>query len=346
MYVTFEELLERMLAKVSSNVDKREGSIIYDTHSPVAVELQNLYIHADWVRKMSYVSTSEGEYLDDLVYDIRGLKRIPATKAVVKGQFNIDVPIGNRFSGGTLNYIVIEKVSDGVFLLECETEGTVGNNYIGTLIPIDYVDGLESAETIEISIPANDIETDDELKERFYESITGDASDGNVSQYKKWIVEHPDVGRGKVFPLWDGKNTVKVSILNVENEIASDTLVGEFQEYLDPNSQGLGNGVAPIGSVVTVTTATGKTIDITVDVYLEAGYEEPSGVSDAINALFKKLAYTSSVVSFYEIAGVISGCDSVSRITNLKVNSATEDIILADEEVPVVGTLNMQVVTV
>jgi uncharacterized phage protein gp47/JayE len=214
MDMTFEELLERMLAKVSSSVDKREGSIIHDTHSPVAVELQNLYIHADWVRKMSYVSTSEGAYLDSLVNDIRGLKRIQATKAVVTGQFNVDVPIGNRFSGGTLDYVVIEKVSDGVFLLECETEGTVGNNYIGTLIPIDYVDGLESAEIIEISIPANDIETDDELKERFYESITGDASDGNVAQYKKWISEYPDVGRGKVFPLWNGKYTVKISVLN------------------------------------------------------------------------------------------------------------------------------------
>lgn len=345
MDVTFEELLERMLAKVSSSVDKREGSIIYDATSPVAVELQNLYIHADWVKKMTSVSTSEGTYLDELVNDIRGMKRIQATKAVVTGQFNMDVPIGNRFSGDVLNYTVIEKVSDGVFLLECETEGVVGNNYIGTLIPIDYVDGLQTAEIIEISIPAVDTETDEELRARFYEAVSGGASDGNVAQYKKWIAENPDVSRGKVFPRWNGANTVKVSILNAENGVASDTLIDEFQEYLDPNSQGLGNGVAPIGAIVTVTTATEKVVDITVDVYLEDGYEEATGVSEAIDALFSKLAYTSSVVSFYEVAGVISGCDSVARITNLKVNSATEDIFLGDEEIPIAGTLNVQVVT-
>ena len=345
MDVTFEELLERMLDKVSASMDKREGSIIYDAISPVAVELQNLYIHADWVKRMTHVSTAEGTYLDELINDLRGMKRIQATKAVVTGTFNMDVPIGNRFNCDILNYTVIEKVSDGVFLMECETEGTVGNEYLGTLIPIDYVDGLQTAEITEITIPAIDTETDEEFKARFYESVAGGASDGNVAQYKKWIADYPDVGRGKVFSLWNGKNTVKVSILNTENEKASDTLVEEFQEYLDPNSEGLGNGVAPIGSVVTVTTAIEKVVDITVDVYLEDGYEEPIGVSDAINTLFRKLSYTSSVVSFYEVAGVISGCDSIARITNLKVNSATEDVILGDEEIPVTGTLNVQVVT-
>ena len=345
MNVTFEELLERMLATVSPTVDKREGSIIYDPTAAMAVELQNLYIHADWVKRMTHVSTAEDTYLDELVNDLRGMKRIQATKAVVKGQFNIDVPIGNRFSGDTLNYTVTEKVSDGLFLLECETEGVVGNNYIGALIPIEYVEGLQTAEIVEIEIPAINTETDEELKTRFYESVSGGAENGNVAQYKKWCADYPDIGGYKVFPLWNGKNTVKVSILNAENGVASKTLIDEFQEYLDPNSKGLGNGVAPIGAIVTVTTATEKTINITVDVYLEDGYEEPIGVSEAVDALFKKLAYTSSVVSFYEVAGVISGCDSVARIANLKVNSASEDIILGDEEIPVAGTLNVQVVT-
>lgn len=343
--VTFEELLERMLAKVSSNVDKREGSMIYDAQAPVAVELQNLYIHADWILKMTSVATAEGTYLDGLVNDIRGMTRIPATKAIVTGVFNVDVPIGSRFSGDVLNYVVIEKVSDGVFLLECETEGTTGNEYIGILIPIDYIDGLQTAEISEISIPAVDIETDDALRKRFYESASGQAQNCNVAQYLKWIAEHPSVGRGKVFPLWNGANTVKVSILNAENEIASSALVDEFQDFLDPGSTGLGNGATDIGAIVTVTTATAKTIDVTVDVYLEDGYDTYVGVSDAIDALFNKLAYTSSYVSFYELAGVISGCDSVARIANLKVNSAMEDILLGDEEIPKIGTLNVQVVT-
>jgi uncharacterized phage protein gp47/JayE len=342
---TYEQLLERMLNSVPSSFNKKEGSFIYDSQSPVAIELQNLYIHADYIRKMTFVGTAEGSYLDELVNDLRGMKRISATKAIVTGEFNIDVPIGNRFSGDSLNYVVTEKISDGKFLLECETEGTVGNQYIGMLIPIEYVQGLETATITEISIPAKDEETDEELRKRFFDSITGDATDGNVRQYEKWIAEHGKVGRGKVLPLWNGANTVKVSILNADNGVASETLVDEFQEYLDPESKGLGNGVAPIGSIVTVTTATERTINITVDVYLEDGYETTDDVKDNINNLFKNLAYTSTVVNFYEIAGVISSSASVARITNLKVNSGTEDIILGTEEIPVLGTLNIQVVT-
>lgn len=343
--ITYEELLERMLEGVPSSFNKREGSFIYDSQSPVAIELQNLYLHADYVRKMTFVGTAEGSYLDELVNDLRGLKRIEATKAIVTGEFNVDVPIGSRFSGSSLNYSVTEKVSDGVFLLECETEGTDGNVYIGTLIPIEYIEGLQTAEITEVSIPASDQETDEELRQRFFDSITGDARDGNTRQYEAWIAESPKVGRGKVIPLWNGANTVKVTILNADNGVASDTLVDEFQEYLDPNSEGLGNGVAPIGSMVTVTTATERVINITVDVYLESGYETYDDIEENINTLFENLAYTSTVVNFYEVASAISSSNSVSRITNLKVNSATEDIILGTEEIPVLGTLNVQVVT-
>ena len=343
--MTYEDILQAMLNEVSNAHDKREGSIIYDSLAPTSVQLAKFYTQLNGVRDMTFVNTSVGSYLDELVNDIRGMKRIQATKAVVTGTFNIDVPIGSRFNGDILNYVVTEKVSDGVFLMECETAGTEGNHYVGVLVPIDYIQGLATAEITEISIPAIDTETDEALRARFYDSFTAEAKDGNIAQYKKWIAEYPTVGKGKIFPLWNGKNTVKVSILNTENEVASQTLVNEFQEYLDPGSTGLGNGIAPIGAIVTVSTATETVINITVDVYLQAGYESATDVEDAVKNLFKEMAYSSSVVNFYEVAMVISSCDSVARISNLKVNSAMEDIILGDEEIPVLGSLNVQVVT-
>lgn len=341
--MTFEYLLERMLNKVPDNLDKREGSIIYNAIAPVAAEFANMYIKLDFTRSMTSVLTSTGTYLDEKVRE-NGLERIPATKAIVKGEFNVNVSIGDRFNGNSLNYAVTEKVSDKVFLLECETAGTVGNASNGTLSPINYVQGFESAEIVSIEIPAIDTETDEELRARYFDSITGSAEDGNVAQYKKWILEYADVGRGRVFPLWNGKNTVKVSILNAENKVASETLVKEFQKYMDPNSEGLGNGVAPIGSIVTVSTATERVINISVDIYLKDGYTTADGVEQAVRDLFTDLAYTSSAVNFYAVAFAISSCESVAKIANLKVNSAMEDILLGSEEIPVVGTFSVQVV--
>lgn len=37
--MTFDYIMEEMLAEVSSEFDKREGSIIYDALAPAAVEL-------------------------------------------------------------------------------------------------------------------------------------------------------------------------------------------------------------------------------------------------------------------------------------------------------------------
>jgi uncharacterized phage protein gp47/JayE len=342
--MTFEFIMQRMLSMVPDTMDKREGSIIYTAIAPAVVEYVNMYIQADFIRRMSSVLTATGEYLDDKVEE-KGVYRIQPTKAIVKGVFNIDVPVGSRFSGDELNYVVIEKVSDGAFLMECETAGTAGNDYLGELSSIEYIQGLESAEIVSIEIPAIDLEEDEDLRQRYFDTIKGDARDGNVAQYLKWILEYPDVGRGKVFPCWEGKNTVKLSVLNAENGVASETLVEEFQNYMDPNSEGLGNGVAPVGACVTVTTATKVHIDIDVEIYLNSGYTSAEGVKEAVEAMLNKLAYTSSVLNFYEVAFVISSCASVDRISTLTVNGGNTDILLRSEEIPVLGSFNVQVVS-
>lgn len=47
--VTYEEILDRMLAHVDDKFDKREGSVIFDTHSPTALELQLLYVELNTI---------------------------------------------------------------------------------------------------------------------------------------------------------------------------------------------------------------------------------------------------------------------------------------------------------
>ena len=44
---TYETILARMLARVSDKYDKREGSVIWDTHSPTAFEFQILYVYLE-----------------------------------------------------------------------------------------------------------------------------------------------------------------------------------------------------------------------------------------------------------------------------------------------------------
>ena len=61
--VTYEEILKRMLDRVSSRFDKREGSVIWDTHSPTAIELKILYIELDTIIREAYGDTASREFL-------------------------------------------------------------------------------------------------------------------------------------------------------------------------------------------------------------------------------------------------------------------------------------------
>ena len=61
--MTYEEILERMLDRVAADVDKREGSIIYDALAPCAAELAQLYIQLEQFLNECFADTAGREYL-------------------------------------------------------------------------------------------------------------------------------------------------------------------------------------------------------------------------------------------------------------------------------------------
>ena len=104
--VTYESILKRMLDRVSNKIDKREGSIIFDTHSPTAIELQILYMELDTILREGYGDTASREYLIRRCKE-RGITPYEATNAILKGEFTpttIDV-IGQRFNIGSMNFL-------------------------------------------------------------------------------------------------------------------------------------------------------------------------------------------------------------------------------------------------
>jgi uncharacterized phage protein gp47/JayE len=202
--VTYENLLERMLARVSDKFDKREGSVIFDTHSPTAIELQILYTELNTILTDAYGDTAAREFLI-LRCKERGITPYEATHAVLKGVFtpaNIDVT-GKRFNIGEMNYIVTAKIADGEYQVQCETVGIVGNQYFGTMIPIEYIEGLETAELTEILIPGEDEEDTEVLRKRYFDSFEEKAFGGNVRDYLEKTNAIPGVGSTKVTRIWN-----------------------------------------------------------------------------------------------------------------------------------------------
>lgn len=201
---TYEVIRDRMLARVPNKFDKREGSIIWDTHSPTAIELQILYIELDTILREAYGDTASREFLI-LRCRERGIYPYQATHAILKGVFtpaSINV-FGQRFNIGDINYIVMEKIADGEYQVKCESSGIVGNQFLGNMIPIEYVKGLQTAELTEILIPGEDEEETEDLRKRYFESFDEHSFGGNRTDYLKKTNAIPGVGRTKVTRVWN-----------------------------------------------------------------------------------------------------------------------------------------------
>ena len=344
--MTFETIMERLLERVPDTFDKREGSVIWDALSPAAYELSLAYADMEVKRRNTFAGTADREGLIECCKEI-GITPNPATYAVRQAIFtplDLEVAIGERFNFEDLNFMVSEKISAGVYALTCETLGTAGNYGTGTLIPVNYVKGLQTANlTDTVLIYGEEEEETEVLRQRYFDTLPTFTIDGNIAQYEKWCKNFPGIGKFKIFPTWNGKNTVKVSILSAENTLASKTLIDDFQEYLDPNSEGLGNGQAPIGAVVTVTTAAEKKINISAQLILKTGYTEPLGLEDELQAYFNSVSYSRNFISYIAVGAIFQNNDSIDSVVGLNINGGQVDIPLGEEEIAVKGALEWTV---
>lgn len=202
---TYEVILDRMLARVSDSLDKRPSSPIYDTHSATAIELQILYIELENLIQNSYGDTAAREFLILLAKD-RGLSPEPATHALLKGEFTpttIDVT-GQRFNIGNMNYMVLEQTEPGQYRVQCESTGEIGNQYLGQMIPMDYIPGLETATLTEVLIPGEDEEDTEVFRQRYFDSFNEQAFGGNRADYLAKVRGVDGVGDCKVIRVWNG----------------------------------------------------------------------------------------------------------------------------------------------
>ena len=347
-HMTFEKLLKDMLDRVPSTLDKREGSVLYNALAPSAIELQNAYIEMDNILDMVFVDTTEGVFLTKKCHE-RGIERLDATKAIVKGEFNIDVPIGSRFYIEGLHYIVTERISQNTFQLQCETSGEKGNHNIGDMIPVEYIQGLTNAVLTEVLIPGEEVESDQSLRQRYYDSLFGIAFGGNIADYKQKVLQMQGVGAVKVYPTWQGGGTVKLVILTSEYKTPSQELVDMVQTAIDPTqNQGQGLGLAPIGHVVTVVGAHQTTVDVTARITYQNGYyfdRIQSALEQTIEDYFNELNQSwgnekNLVVRISRIESRILDLEGVLDISDTELNGLQRNIEIDADNIVVRGQVN------
>lgn len=363
---TFEKIMNRMLARNElSSVDKRQGSIIYDTVAPCAMELAEAYAMMDILQEQTYLLTATGINLDKRSYDY-GISRKRAVKAQRIGSFkkyevdentgnhildennervlvDMEIPIGSRFVSPENSNVVFKYIGkiDNHEILECEDAGTGGNEYIGTILPLTPISDLIESKIISTYIYGEDDETDDELRARVQEHITNLAFGGNISDYIEKVNAIDGVGGVKVFPAWQNGGSVLLSVVDPEFNPISNEFAELLKERIDPDDDsGKGIGMAPIGHTVTITTPVETNLDVSLTVKIEVNAVQGEVTSKIITVLQN---YVQSVrkqfrqdvnLAVYRARIIDTLFDNISElvnITNVLLNNVDNDMTYVDE---------------
>lgn len=344
---TYENILDRTLARVATDVDKREGSIVMNAVAPVSAEHANIYILLDGIIRDGYADTAIREYLV-LRCRERGIIPYEATQATLKGKFNMEIPIGARFNLNELNYVAtafIEETNGSYYYqMLCETVGAVGNKFFGELSPIEYIDKDLTGELTELLIPAEDEEETEALRERYLNSFDSNPFGGNKQDYKEKVKALDGVGGVVVVPVWAGGGTVKLIIIDSEYNVASSVLVESVQEQIDPEPQGTGSGIAPIGHTVTVVAPTPLTVNVSIRLTLNEGYSwsnMESAVKKVLEDYFLELRKVweneNLVIRLSQIENRILNLEGVLDVANTALNGVASNLVVGVDKLPILG---------
>lgn len=377
---TFEKIMDRALSDdLLVNVDKRMGSIIYDALAPMAMELANVYAMLDIMDEQSSVLTATGSNLDRRAYDY-GLARYPATYALriasfkkyktdAQGRPELDehgekilvdmvVPDGSRFavpSDSSITYIY-DGIRQSMPIVRCEQAGSAGNEPMGTLLPLTPIPGLAVAEIVGTLTPAEDTESDEELRERIKAKVSYEAFGGNIPDYIEKVNAIEGVGETKVFPAWRNNGSVLLSIVDGNREPVTNEFISTVKEIVDPDAvTGSGQGTAPIGHYVTVTTPVRFTVNVTIDLTVEGNDLDSvytrvvTVVGDYITEVRKQWKQDAvlSILRARIIERLLSQIPEILNVTEVLLNGEDEDITLTDEarldgqKLPYVGEVTL-----
>lgn len=350
------EIAKRMKDDLKNPPNKVEGSFASDNIQAVAKEVAKMYGYVDWLIDMHFAETATGEFLDAKGQEV-GVFRKKETRSTgiarFYGRANLFIPAGFVIKAKGDDYYTtkIAYISkDGYVDIEIASskkgEGT--NVPENTNFSFDNLYGLDVVTNIEAISGGANLESDESLRERILLKMRSPGTSGNKYHYMHWAMEVDGVGRVKVFPLWRGAGTVKVSILDSRQRPANKELIDKVQKHIDKGGDRYGEALAPIGALLTVSTAEVKPLNIRAKIDLEPSTSKSKSI---VCGEFKKslqayldaeIAYKKDRLTVAKVIDILYSIGAVADITQLAVNGSTDTLTLAEEEIFVIGDVDIQ----
>ena len=373
----YEYILSSYLGNVRDDVDKREGSIIWDSGAPCCIEISKAYLYLQAMILNVFAASAGSPYLEWRCEE-QGIERDPATYAKRKGVFTngaggpFAITIGTEFSTVSETNLVNFKVTEvftqngqtvpGSYILECTQAGKIGNEYFGEIIPVLNLTGLATATLTDILVPGEDEQDLEDLRAEYFEVVRQKPFGGNIPEYREFIESLDGVGTCQIYPVWNGGGTVKIVFIDSTYNVPSSTLIESVQKAVDPHWNdeyaGKGLGKAPIGHVVTVAGAQKYTTNIEANVVCATGFtiqQIKQAIIDNIESYFYGLRqnwsnstdlneYSVTIIR-QRIISAILNTPGVENVTSCTLNNLSTDIVLTEnstlQQLPVTGEITL-----
>lgn len=374
----YQVILERMLASIqryNPELDvTRPSSPIYLALVPAAMELAKLYHELEIFYTEIYFHSASREYLIKFGRDF-GLSPYPASYAILEGEFDLPIKIGDSFTyNQELTYTVIEPIDETgptyFYKLQCLTPGTIGNTGLGVLKSTYYITNLTLARTTRVIKPGEDEESTESFRDRLMAIWKAGRYGGNLPDYYAWLTEIDGVGRAKILRCQkDGelkKGAVEIYITSSDNTVPSQELIDSVQEIIRPleipgypDIDTCGTGKSPICHESYIKGAKAHTIDVHLNIVYLPGYTWENvreSVIEAIESYFKQLAGEWGWVEYSTAACDPKSAKTVVRASRIElrlleipgiddygdtfINGVEESFTLEWDEIPVLGEVS------
>ena len=150
-----------------------------------------------------------------------------------------------------------------------------------------------------------------------------------------------------MYPAFNGGGTVKLIITDNGYNMPDSELIKNVQSYIDPEPKGSGMGAVPIGHNVTIEGVKEEKINIAFSLTIEEGYEKDYVIEEAkknIEEYFLELRKNwedekNTTVRSSRIEMKVLDVIGIVDIENIKLNGKTGNIVIDEENIPVLGTV-------
>ncbi|WP_243447248.1 baseplate J/gp47 family protein [Clostridium tetani] len=343
-----DDILKRMKSYVENDVSTMEGTLLHDALAPTAYELEDTKEDLEEILNKVFVQNAyKNGYSEELelrcaehgVYRKKG--KLATGTITIEGVKETEITKGTIVQTKlNLQYKTLEdvKISENgtvdipIIALEEGTEYNVKANTIVEM-PIALV-GIDKIYNKENIVNGRDTEDDKSLYNRFLIKVQTPSTSGNIYDYINWSLEVNGVGNCIVKPLWNGKGTVKVILVNSSGRCPSIEIIKNVKENIEKKR--------PIGADVTVVgvNETNLNIECKLLISKEINIEDvKKEIIKNMQEYLTNISLKSNVVRYNKIANCILNIDTIIDYRELKINNFNTDIKLEEDTIAILESV-------